>query len=101
MQIQSGKLYENRTWKYLFPCLKFYGPELMSKLSSFFKLAVGVNDYNKKEKQACIYILVDTNIAIASDVERAEYKHKFAQFLDWLSYKPYFVSDYIYGKKVK
>jgi len=96
MQIQSGKLYENKTWRYLYPSLKYYGEELMSKLASFFKLAVGVNDYNMKGTGNCIYILIDTNIAIASDSERLAYKKRFNQFLDWVSYKYYYVTDYIY-----
>ena len=46
MQIQSGKLYENRTWKYLYPCLKVYGSTLKTYLNIFFKLAVGLGDHN-------------------------------------------------------
>ncbi len=98
MQIQSGKLYENRTWKYLYPCLKHYGDELMDKLSSFFKVAVGVHDHNRKEDGNCIYILIDTNIPLASDYDRQEYKRKFTKFLDWVSYKHYYVTDYIFEK---
>jgi len=98
MQIQSGKLYENRTWKYLYPCLKYYGEELTTKLSSFFKLGVGVNDYNRRESGGCIYILIDTNIALASDADRLDYKRKFDKFLDWISYKYYYVTDYVYDK---
>lgn len=94
MQIQNGKLYENRTWKYLYPCLNYYGEELMSKLSTFFKLAVGINDHNKREKEQCIYILVDTNIPLLSDKDRQNYKNKFSKFLSWVSYKYYYVSDY-------
>lgn len=100
MQIQSGKLYENRTWKYLYPCLRYYGEDLMTRLSSFFKLAVGVGDYNKKEKVTSLYILVDTNIPLASDNDRQIYKDKFSKFLDWISYKHYYVSDYSFGKNM-
>ena len=56
MQIQSGKLYENRTWKYLYPCLKCYGPELMDFLSSFFKLGVGIGDFNIPTEGNSIFI---------------------------------------------
>lgn len=96
MQIQSGKLYENRTWNYLYPCLKYYGNDLMDKLSSFFKLAVGVGDVNRTEEGNCIYILVDTDLPLMSETQREDYKRKFAKFLDWLSYKDYYVTDYVF-----
>jgi hypothetical protein len=98
MQIQRGKLYENKTWRYLYPCLKFYGEELMKNLGSFFKLAVGVRDFNRKDEPNCLYILIDTNIPLASDSQIRDYKERFSKFLDWLSYQEYYVSDYIYEK---
>lgn len=95
MQIQSGKLYENRTWKYLYPCLKYYGSSLTAGLSNFFKLAVGVGDINNQEEVNCIYILIDTNLAL-TDKQRQDYKERFAKFLDWISYQDYYINDYIY-----
>ena len=98
MQIQSGNLYENRTWKYLYPCLKRYGPNLLKELSLFFKLGVGIGDYNMTgEKYSnCIFILVDTDIQFNNQPEREVYKNSFSKFLDWVSYEPFYVDDYIY-----
>lgn len=96
MQIQSGKLYENRTWKYLYPCLKYYGKELMDNLAGFFKLAVGVGDSNRSDDKNCIYILIDVNISLSSDKQRESYKNRFSKFLDWLSYKDYYIDDYVF-----
>lgn len=96
MQIQSGKLYENRTWKYLYPCLKHYGPELMNYLTSFFKLGVGIADSNVSVDGNCIFILIDTNIHLANSVEIAKYKSTFSKFLDWVKYQYYYVKDYVY-----
>ena len=98
MQIQSGKLYENKTWKYLYPCLKHYGPELYQHLSGFFKIAVGVKDKNNpiKENEINIYILFDTNIIMINDRDISAYKAKFNTFLNWIKYQPFYTDDYIY-----
>src|SRR6187402_2593397 len=98
MQIQSGKLYKNRTWKYIYPCLKYYGPELNKHLGTFFKLGVGINDYNMdiKGERNHIFILVDTNLPFSSEDQIKEYKLKFSKFLDWLTYQHYYVADYVY-----
>jgi hypothetical protein len=98
MQIQSGKLYENRTWKYLYPCLKAYGPELNSYLASFFKVGVGIGDFNIDTPSDCncIFILIDTNIPLGSERDISLYKLKFAKFLDWLKYQYFYVKDYMY-----
>ena len=96
MQIQSGKLYENKTWEYLYPTLKYYGEELSSKLAMFFKLAVGVRDLNRREEHNCLYILIDTDMHFSDNKKRERYKSNFTSFLNWLSYKDYFVTDYIY-----
>lgn len=96
MQIQSGKLYENRTWKYLYPCLKHYGPELINYLTSFFKLAVGVADSNVSVQGNCIFILIDTNLILSNSVETTKYKANFSKFLDWVKYQYFYVKDYVY-----
>jgi len=96
MQIQNGKLYENRTWKYLYPCLKHYGTDLNKYLASFLKLAVGLGDSNREENANSIYILFDTDLPLNTGKARQDYKDKFAKFLDWVSYQPYYVVDYIY-----
>ncbi len=100
MQIQRGKLYENRTWKYLYPCLKEYGEELNENLKNFFKLAVGVRDYNREDKMNCLYILIDTNLALPNEMQLKDYKERFGKFLDWVKYKEYYVADYVYEKNM-
>ncbi len=65
MKIVTGKIYVNKTKKYLLPIVKDYGNELISKLSSVHKLAMGINDdiipeyFNFKNH---IFILVDVSI---------------------------------------
>lgn len=96
MQIQSGKLYENRTWKYLYPCLKVYGGTLKTYLNSFFKLAVGLGDHNIDiNEDNCIYILIDTNIHSPQQGLQT-YREYLSKFLDWVRFQPYYVTDYIF-----
>lgn len=97
MHIQNGKLYENKTWRYLYPCLKFYSTELINYLSTFFKLGVGISDYNVETEDNCIFILIDTDMRLKNKVESDKYKLNFSKFLDWLKYQPYYVKDYIYS----
>ena len=96
MQIQSGKLYENRTWRYLYPCLKNYGMHLINYLSSFIKLGIGIGDNNVKTERNSIFILIQTDPIGASDTDRQNYKRNFSKFLDWLRYQPFYVKDYVY-----
>ena len=95
MQIQSGKLYENKTWKYLYPCLKCYGSTLMGYLHSFYKLGVGVKDDNVEIEGNCIYILIDTKVHLEGTPVDS-YRQNLSKFLDWIRYQSFYVIDYIY-----
>lgn len=90
MDIQIGKLFINRTVKYLVPGLNFYGPTLKTKLNLVFKLAFGVHDSliegSHLEGQKNIYILVDK--LVRPDL--------FQNFMDWVKHQEYFVTDYAY-----
>ena len=44
MEIHSGKLFKNKTWRYLYPTLKYYGPDLDNYITSFIKLSIGIGD---------------------------------------------------------
>lgn len=98
MEIQNGKLYENKTWLYLYPCLKLYGPELMKELNSFFKLAVGIGDEtheNNGDKN--IYILFEENVDLFLPENKGkDYRERFNEFLNWVRCQPYYVDDYLY-----
>ena len=90
MDIVIGKLYVNRTVKYLVPGLGFYGSTLKTKLNLVFKLAFGIHDTllegSHLEGQKNIYILVDKLV-------RPEL---FQNFMDWVKHQEYFVTDYTY-----
>ena len=101
MQIQSGKLYHNKTWSYLYPCLKSYGEELRKHLNNFIKLGVGIGDSNTKvlSEHNAIFILFDVEPILANSIEKENYKQNFDKFLDWISYQPYYVTDYIFEER--
>lgn len=86
MEIQNNKLYENKTWQYLLPCLKHYGSTFVGYLNSIFKVAVGIKDNNFEVDDRVIYLLIDTTIS----------KNSFLEFLEWVRVRDYYISDYLY-----
>lgn len=92
---------QNRTKKYLLPCLKEYGEEFISKINNVFKVAVGIGDIisiqhhidltpgkevPKPKFERHLFILIDTGIA--SD--------HFIHFLDWVKEQSMYVDDYVF-----
>jgi hypothetical protein len=96
MQIESGKLYTNRTWRYLYPCLGYYGESLMSRINKFLKLGIGLGDPNFSAKKPYLYILLDANLIHSSLEATDKYREDFSNFVTWLRYQKYFVADYIF-----
>ena len=92
MQIYTGKLYSNRTLKYLYPALIFYGEDLLNKLRNLTKLAVVIGDSSIHIEKQCIYVLIDT---ITSKVSIDTYRIRLQEFLEWFRKQPYYVSDYL------
>lgn len=84
MQIKIGVRYINKTWRFLYPCLRGHGETFVKKLNPLFKLAVGINDsilsgtdYSKGRN---IFILVDTL-----------YQPKQVKdFMDYIVYQPFY-----------
>lgn len=64
MQIEIGKRYVNKTWRFLYPCLRGHNDAFVMKFNPLFKLAVGISDDILKEtvytKERNIFILIDT-----------------------------------------
>ena len=89
MKIEIGKLYENDTWNYLIPCLRYYGEEFLEKFNLVFKLAIGIGDKylegSVMEEGRNLYIMIDT-------MYRKEiYEH----FFNWVKYQPYYKGEYV------
>ncbi len=88
MDIEIGKYYVNKTWRFLLPCLRGHGDIFVAKFNPIFKLAVGIHDTLTTDSK-----ISDTrNIYILCDKFTNE-KH-FYEFLDWLKCQEYYVADY-------
>lgn len=88
MNIEIGKYYVNKTWRFLLPCLRGYGDIFVTKFNPVFKLAVGIHD-----------TLVDnSNISIGKNLyilcDKMINEKQFYDFLDWIKYQESYVADY-------
>ena len=93
MQIQSGKLFENRTLYYLYPCLKDYGSNFTSKLNSVFKLAIGIGDNYHNNKIKSLYLLISHNYG-NSNISSTTYRKSFKDFLNYIREHSAYIADY-------
>lgn len=90
MNVEIGKIYENRTRLLLAPGLKFYGNSFIERFNSdLFKLAYGIDDriYTNEELmrgKRPVFIMVD----------RAVKPQVTWQAIEWLRTKPYHITDY-------
>lgn len=95
MNIKVGKLYENRTKKYLLPCLIGHGEKFREEYSKIFKLAIGIHDClldgSEESKSKNIYILCDNKA----------YPTNFQNFLYWIRSEKYYVTDYCPDSEIK
>lgn len=103
MQIIDGKLYLNRTWKYIYPALRVYGFQPISYLNELIKQSVGISDINFQEENKIpkIFILVQTRDLKASQTKAKEYETKVAKFFDYIRQQEYYVDDYLYNVNSK
>jgi len=83
MKIQAGKFYDNRTKKYLLPCISDHGKEFFSMISKVFPLAVGIND-------KIINKVLDNHIFILVSTE----SRYFPNVLKWIREQPFYEVDY-------
>ena len=88
MDIQIGKLVQNRTLDYLFPSIRMYGDTFIGKFNLVFKLAYGIHDTllngTPFESQRKLCILLDRKYR-PSDYEN---------FMRWLRLQEYYITDY-------
>lgn len=96
MEIHSGKLFKNKAWRYLYPTLKYYGPDLDNYITSFIKLGVGIGDTNVAFEEDNLFILFDVELKNHMQINLQKYKEKFQQFLHYIRIQHYYTSDYTY-----
>lgn len=96
MEIHSGKLFKNKTWRYLYPTLKYYGPDLDNYITSFIKLSIGIGDINVAFEEDNLFILFDVELKNHMQINLQKYREKFQQFLHFVKIQHYYTSDYVY-----
>lgn len=90
MKIEFGKALDNKTWRYLIPCLRGHGEVFVNKFNNeIFKLGYGISDSSLEgskilENKRPIFIMLD----------KAVLPKKFNDFMDWVKYQPYYITDY-------
>lgn len=91
IKIQIGKIFMNRTRKYMFPVIKEYGIDFTFKLNTLFKVAIGIGDIiiNKcgLHHENHFFILIDTLVNTS----------QFISIMDDIRRHPSYEDDYVYG----
>ena len=88
MQIEIGKYYENKTWKFLIPCLRGHGEEFVTKLIPTFRLAAGIYDEKLNDKKQ----FTDRTIFLLFDIDNNP--TAFQTFYEWIKKQKYYVHSY-------
>lgn len=98
MQITDGKLYLNRTWKYIYPALRVYGAQPIGYLNELIKQGVGISDINFEEDDDIpkIFILVQTKVLGMKGSKLKDYDEKISRFFDYIRKQDYYIDDYLY-----
>lgn len=90
MKIEFGKVFTNKTWRFLRPIVRGYGEVFVDKfVTQVQKLAYGIKDNlldgaKILEGKRPIFIMLDSAVN----------PRQFSSFMDWLKYQPYFITDY-------
>lgn len=95
MDILRGKLYVNRTWLYLFPCVKSHGADLEAYITKFYKLGVGIGDFSTQITEPAFFILFDPYVNCIG-MSKEDTLEEFQKFLDWVRLQNCYVDDYLY-----
>jgi len=95
MEVQKGKLFKNRTWRYLYPSLKLH-PKLMDRLNLLFKINVGLQDEYIDYEDYSVNILIDTSLS-GRTLGKHSYQEELDDFLEWIRLQSYYVKDYLYN----
>lgn len=86
MQIEIGQVYENKTSRFLVPCLRAYGDDFVIKLNPTLRVAIGIHDYASDDliTDRTIYMLFDT----------FHNPKAFSEFYEWVKRQEFFIKDY-------
>lgn len=86
MEIKIGDFYLNKTRRFLFPTLRYYGSDFTHRFNHIFKLAVGVYDYTLGDKMSGrnLFLMIDNKVR----------EKMFEDFMVWITFQEYYVYSY-------
>jgi len=93
IKLDSGEdtIHNNKSRKYLLPCVKEYGKGFSDRLSNVFKVAIGIGDIVVRNRglrhEKHLFILVDSTIA----------PDHFEEFHQYIKYHKAYQDDYVFG----
>lgn len=97
VEIKKGKIFENRTKKYLVPLLKEYGSKFVSRINTNQVLAFGICDHEITDIiEDKIYIYFDKNGFSSYDdyINKEKGQLTFKRFLEFVEQEEYFDKYY-------
>lgn len=97
MKIEIGNgIFENKSKKYLAPCLKHYGQVFVDRINGVYKVAIGIGDLVLSKigttYEQHIFILLDTTNNISTNPEAG--RRIFENFLSWIREHDSYEDDY-------
>jgi len=88
MKLQRNRIYVNKTWRFLAPCLRDHGSEFVKKYNPAAKLALGIYD----ELLSKARITTGRNIYTVFDKKKNA--TAFRALMDYVRGQPFFKGDY-------
>lgn len=93
MILDKTKYYENKTRRFLLPCLRAYGDHFVNMLSHMSKMAVGINDQHLKD-----FKLGDRYIFVLIDKGTSDSQYE--RFQNYCREHESYVTDYSFGPSI-
>lgn len=93
--LRNDTLYENKTFKYLFPCLIDYDRVFINKLNELVLAGVFIADMNYYTLNSCLYLVINTK-PFQENFYLTNYRKKVQDFLCWVKLQYFYETDYLY-----
>lgn len=93
--LQKDEIYNNKTFKYLYPCLIELGRSFTNRLNKFVKAGVFIADMNYYTLNSCLYIVISTK-PYKEELTLTQYRTDFQELLYWIKLQDFYETDYCY-----
>lgn len=97
IKFNENRIFQNKSYKYLFPLVRNYGLNFITRFNNVMKLGVFIKDMNysnPRVKSHCLYFVIkspDENNVI----KRYEFElNAFNDFVEFVKYQQYYVTHY-------